>query len=144
MRVIHLQNSKKWYYPLRSLSNSWKESTLSYLVVILALTLVLVIHEGGHAYLMRKHGVKIKNVGIGLPLIPISLIKIKIGSSTTFHLHPFLFGAYVEPENEEDIKNFFPDKEWQILSIEYETRQDILKKVTENFHASWRVIVEKK
>lgn len=46
--------------------------------------------------------------------------------------------------NEEDIKNFFPDKEWQILSIEYETRQDILKKETENFHASWRVIVEKK
>jgi len=77
---------------------------LTYILVVLALTIAVIIHESAHAFAMRKHGIAVKSFGIGFPIIPISL-DIRIGSSTVLHIHPILIGAYVEPANGDDIKN---------------------------------------
>ncbi len=43
---------------------------------------------------------------------------------------------------EEDIRALLPANQWRILSLEYQTSQNLLEK-PENIHAGWRVIVEK-
>ena len=45
--------------------------------------------------------------------------------------------------SQEDIKGFFPPDKWNILSMEYETRQE-MSKDDPTMHSNWRVTVEKK
>jgi ubiquinone/menaquinone biosynthesis C-methylase UbiE len=46
--------------------------------------------------------------------------------------------------NEEEVKSLLKAKPWNILSFEYETRQDMMKDKKNNFHSCWRVVAEKK
>ena len=46
--------------------------------------------------------------------------------------------------NKEMIEEIFPADCWNILSMEYETSQDLLKNPDHSLHSSWRVIAEKK
>src|SRR3989344_7886288 len=76
------------------------------LVFILSLVAVMAAHEAGHAYFMRKHGVEIKEFGIGIGSIGKQLFYF---TSRTIRLpfltvtlppiafHPLLIGAYVVP-----------------------------------------------
>ena len=77
---------------------------MTYILVVLALMVAMIIHEFAHAFVMRKYGIAIESFGIGFPIIPISL-DIRLGSSTVLHIHPILIGAYVEPANGGDVKN---------------------------------------
>lgn len=43
-----------------------------------------------------------------------------------------------------DIEKFFPDNQWNLLSLEYETSENMVQDKKDSLHASWRVIVEKK
>ncbi len=76
------------------------------LLFIISLTLIVAAHEAGHAYFMRKHGVEIKEFGIGIGSIGKQLFYF---TSRTIRLpfltitlppiafHPLLIGAYVVP-----------------------------------------------
>ena len=77
------------------------------LVFILSLVAVMAAHEAGHAYFMRKHGVEIKEFGIGIgpvgkPLFYITsarrirLLFLKM-DLPPIAFHPLLLGAYVVP-----------------------------------------------
>ena len=77
---------------------------MTYVYVVLALVVTLIIHELGHAFQMWKHGIAIKRLGIGIPIGPIGF-HVRIGNFPPIYVHPALIGAYVEPENENDIKN---------------------------------------
>ena len=46
--------------------------------------------------------------------------------------------------NRSMIEEIFSSDLWNIISMEYETSQDMLQDESEAFHSSWRVIVEKK
>lgn len=45
--------------------------------------------------------------------------------------------------NQEMIEEVFAGDKWKILSMEYETSQDMLQDPEHSLHSSWRVIVEK-
>lgn len=45
--------------------------------------------------------------------------------------------------SEQDVKNLLPSNQWKILSMEYQTSQDIMADPSVSLHSSWRVIVEK-
>ncbi len=46
--------------------------------------------------------------------------------------------------SKEDILSLFPEQNWSIISMEYETRQDILSDDHNSILSSWRVVVHKK
>ncbi|MEX2145252.1 MAG: site-2 protease family protein [Candidatus Spechtbacterales bacterium] len=86
------------------------------LLFVLSLVIVMTVHEAGHAYFMLKHGIEIKEFGIGIgPIgkqlfymnarqVHLPLLKINIPPVA---FHPLLIGAYVVPteEGEEHLKN---------------------------------------
>lgn len=76
------------------------------LLFIISLIALVAIHEAGHAYFMRKHGVEIKEFGIGIgptgkQLFYIGARKIRLPFLSLelppIAFHPFLIGAYVLP-----------------------------------------------
>lgn len=75
--------------------------TLSFLFFILA----MVFHELGHALAMRDAGVKVRRLGLGLPLRPMITLRINplrriFGGRCRVTLSPWLLGAYAEPYRE--------------------------------------------
>lgn len=73
------------------------EPTIALHILILAAVLLLVvgIHEAGHAVAMRRFGMRPIAAGVGLPLPPV--LRLRLSSTFTFTLSPWLLGAYVEP-----------------------------------------------
>lgn len=69
--------------------------TLVFLSFFLLL-LVMAIHEFGHAYVMYKKGIPLKEAGLGLPIGKLPYLKKKF-FGLTLMLHPLLLGAYVMP-----------------------------------------------
>ena len=64
--------------------------------------LALAFHEVGHALAMRKYGVTVKTLGIGLPIFPkltlnIGFTRRIFGEQFRIVLSPWIIGAYVEP-----------------------------------------------
>lgn len=45
--------------------------------------------------------------------------------------------------SEDDIRSLLPDTHWNILSVEYQTSQNIMDDPVTSLHASWRVIAQK-
>ena len=76
------------------------------IILIAVLLVVLVSHEGGHAYFMWRKGIEIKQAGIGLHRGPKITFRIP-GLPFPVTLSPILIGAYVEPskKGEEQLKN---------------------------------------
>lgn len=65
-------------------------------LILFLLLISVAIHEFGHGYVMRKKGIPLKEVGLGLPISRLPSYKKKIfGLPITFNL--LLLGAYVEP-----------------------------------------------
>lgn len=65
----------------------------SVLIVVGALLLGLVVHELGHAAVMRRFGAPVVAAGLGLPLFPVLRVTVRPGFQLT--LSPWLVGAYV-------------------------------------------------
>jgi len=79
------------------------------LVFIASLVVLIAAHEAGHAYFMRKHGVEIKEFGIGIGKIGKQLFYIKAkqirlpflkADIPPIAFHPLLIGAYVQETEE--------------------------------------------
>lgn len=69
-------------------------------IIIVILLSGLILHEFGHALAMKGQGVEIKEIGLGLPLIPALVMrfrsKIIFGYEIDWTISPFLIGAYVK------------------------------------------------
>ena len=67
------------------------------LIALLVLTLVLALHEGGHALAMRKYGIPIAKAGLGIPIpyLTLSFKWPRIFGQTVITLSPIILGAYV-------------------------------------------------
>ena len=82
---------------------------MQYVIVILAVLLNLIVHEGAHAFAMRRLGVPLKEAGLGIPIpfLPHAAWMLRNGLRLT--LHPLFIGAYVMATQEgEKIINDFP------------------------------------
>lgn len=81
----------------------WRKTLYAFLAITLGL-LSITAHELGHYEAMRRSGVKVKEVGLlGFPLRYIPSFRWK-GKKTTWCIHPFLVGAYVQANSENAIK----------------------------------------
>ncbi|MBT6690747.1 site-2 protease family protein [Candidatus Parcubacteria bacterium] len=71
------------------------------LFFLLIITLVLTVHELGHAWVMTQNGVKIKRMGLGFPIgKPIFKFHWQKFPDVTFVIYPIPLGAFVEPTPE--------------------------------------------
>ena len=68
------------------------------LLTILVLSLVVLVHEYGHYFLMRRNGVKVIEFTIGFGP---TLFEKKLKSGTMFRIKPILLGGYAKPVTEE-------------------------------------------
>jgi len=74
---------------------------MSYLIMILLLSVLIITHEIGHFAVARWCGVKVERMGLGLPFGP-TLWRKRIGG-TEYCLHALLFGGYVAfPDDDPD------------------------------------------
>lgn len=46
--------------------------------------------------------------------------------------------------SEDNVRTFLPEDKWNIISMEYQTSEDLLKHPSERMHSNWRVIAQKK
>lgn len=68
------------------------------LLTILVLSLVVLVHEYGHYFLMRRNGVKVIEFTIGFGP---TLFERKLKSGTMFRIKPILLGGYARPVTED-------------------------------------------
>jgi regulator of sigma E protease len=74
---------------------------MSYIIMILLLSVLIITHELGHYAVARWCGVKVERFGLGLPFGP-TLWRKRIGD-TEYCLHALLFGGYVAfPDDDPD------------------------------------------
>lgn len=70
--------------------------------------LSLAVHELGHAWAMHSTGVKLSEIGFGIPISRIPHLKFKVrrrnGESLAICLHPLILGAYVKTPDEEQAR----------------------------------------
>jgi membrane-associated protease RseP (regulator of RpoE activity) len=81
-----------------------------YIYAFLLLVFTIIIHEFGHALIMNKYGIRLKEFGIGfrMPNSKYFLrFKLKSFPGTDFTINPILLGAFVQPDKqgEEAFKN---------------------------------------
>lgn len=102
---------------------------LALLVFILILSLLVIIHEAGHFFMARRHGVRVEEFGFG---IPPRLFSKKVGD-TTYSINLLPFGGFVKLTGEDadeqaengitdemakhDPRNFASKTPWQRLTI---------------------------
>lgn len=70
--------------------------------IIGAVLVVVILHELGHAVMMRRYGIELEEFGIGLPIKGLSfafLLPAWLGG-VRLRLSPLLLGAYVRPAGE--------------------------------------------
>lgn len=70
---------------------------MQYAIVILAIFLNLIVHEGAHAFAMMRLGVPLKEAGLGIPVRFLPHAGFTTKSGVRFTIHPLLIGAYVMP-----------------------------------------------
>jgi membrane-associated protease RseP (regulator of RpoE activity) len=78
---------------------------LSIAVAIGLIVLVVLAHELGHVFAMRRYGIRIAELGIGLPFAPklsVACGNRFLGPEFRLVITPWLVGAYVKPEGNED------------------------------------------
>lgn len=91
---------------------------VTFLLVIIVISVLVLVHEWGHFYLARKFGVKVEEFGFGFP--PKLFSKVKNGVCYSFNLFPFggfvkIFGEHGEGEG--DKESFISRPAWQRFSI---------------------------
>ena len=70
---------------------------MEFFIAFVALIAAMVVHEAGHAYTMRKRGVEIKEMGIGIPIGKLRLTLRPRFLPFPLVLSPILLVAYVMP-----------------------------------------------
>lgn len=108
---------------------------MSILAFIIAIFVLVLVHELGHFIAAKLNGVKVEEFGIGFPP---SFLKIKYGE-TTYSLNLIPLGGFVKVYGEEEEvkkeknKAFVYKKPWQKLTI-------LLAGVLGNFLLGWALI----
>jgi Zn-dependent protease len=75
---------------------------LQILVVAASLGFALGVHEAAHALALRGYGFPLSRAGVGIPLPPTFTVWRRGGFR--FTVSPWLFGAYVQPREEDEPK----------------------------------------
>jgi len=74
---------------------------MTILLTIFVFILAMGIHEFGHAWEMKKQGVEIAEIGIGIPIPKLPYLRLSVrhlwGINIVLTFHPLLLGAYVKP-----------------------------------------------
>ena len=73
---------------------------MSYIIMILLISLLVIVHELGHFLAAKMFGVGVSKFGFGLPFGP-TLFKTKMGETEIF-VHAFLLGGYVSFIDDEE------------------------------------------
>jgi len=72
------------------------------IIALMCIFLTLAFHEIGHAIAMHKCGVKITEIGLGMPVgLPHLSFRLNRWKDIQFTIHPLLLGAYVKPADGE-------------------------------------------
>lgn len=79
------------------------------IISIIALTIVIMIHELGHYIASKHYGVKVKEFGIGLPFSP-KLFTLFHHKETAFTVRALLFGGFISFENDNYAESISPFK----------------------------------
>ena len=69
---------------------------MEYVSIVVAISVVVIVHELAHAIMMRTYGVEIKRFGVGLPIGPLPYAEVRVAHLPPVAIHPILLGAYVE------------------------------------------------
>ena len=75
---------------------------LRLILVVIVVSIILMVHELGHAIEMRNKGIPIESLGIGLDIWVLPSVEFPIGffPDATFKISPLLLGAHVTPTEE--------------------------------------------
>jgi membrane-associated protease RseP (regulator of RpoE activity) len=73
-------------------------------VAAVALLTALAIHEAAHAVALRSYGIRIIRAGLGIPLPPTFRVRWPARTRITLTFSPWLVGAYVEPDSDDQPK----------------------------------------
>ena len=93
-----------------------KRCTLYIALTILLIVLSIFCHEYGHLWAMHKYGIKVKKMGIGLPLsfLTLKIQHPKICFGVPLYLSPLVLLGYVQPEDEEYLAQLNTEKQLHI------------------------------
>ncbi len=77
------------------------------IIGIIALTILVVLHELGHALVARRHGVKVEEFGVGFPPAAYKkkLKKSFLGKNVVFSVNWLPLGGFVKLQGEHDDDN---------------------------------------
>src|SRR3989344_4113646 len=76
---------------------------MGYLLTALGLMLVILVHEFGHFWMLRRSGIQIQEFSIGF-LRPI-IFSWKDKSGTQYNLRPLFLGGYIKHDDKQYIKS---------------------------------------